>query len=114
MCDSPAMLRELCLSGQRYRVVLEVLDGVVTEVARLVGAAGLTSHLIRQAQSRGFQPGPYRSKSPGKWASLSGRATPAVSRSSAFTRTGAPVLTASAIPSEGRQVTVPWPPDRDR
>ena len=45
MRDTPAMLRELNVVEQRYRAVLEVLDGIpVTEVAERFGVARQTVH----------------------------------------------------------------------
>jgi transposase InsO family protein len=45
MRDTPAMLRELKVVEQRYRAVLEVLDGIpVTEVAERFGVARQTVH----------------------------------------------------------------------
>src|ERR1700722_4867693 len=45
MRDTPAMLRELNVVEQRYRAVLEVLDGApVTEVAERFGVARQTVH----------------------------------------------------------------------
>jgi transposase-like protein len=45
MRDTPVMLRELKVVEQRYRAVLEVLDGSpVTEVAGRFGVARQTVH----------------------------------------------------------------------
>ena len=45
MRDTPVMLRELKVVEQRYRAVLEVLDGIpVTEVAERIGVARQTVH----------------------------------------------------------------------
>jgi transposase len=45
MRDTPAMLRELKVVEQRYRAVLQVLDGTpVTEVAERFGVARQTVH----------------------------------------------------------------------
>ena len=46
MRDTSAMLRELNVVEQRYRAVLQVLDGIpVTEVAERFGVARQTVHL---------------------------------------------------------------------
>jgi transposase len=45
MLDTPLMLWELSVTEQRYRAVLEVLDGIpVTEVAERFGVARQTVH----------------------------------------------------------------------
>jgi transposase InsO family protein len=66
MRDTPAMLRELNVVEQRYRAVLEVLDGIlVTEVAERFGVARQTVHRwVSRYRDRGIDGLPDRSHAP--------------------------------------------------
>jgi transposase InsO family protein len=66
MRDTPAMLRELNVVEQRYRAVLEVLDGIpVTEVAERFGVARQTVHRwVSRYRDRGIDGLTDRSHAP--------------------------------------------------